>query len=356
MSLRHCCEQHRSIGTYTRTKYMTKHLEPVDNPTRRRLLSAAFTACLAGAGVSSCSPAGEYPNRLVTFIIPFPPGGLGDAACRRLTQRLSEIWKVPVPVDNRPGATGLLGAGFVARAPADGYTVMYTIPETLSIAKAARQATTFDPVDDFRPISLAVLSSVLLMVPAASPHKTFKEFIDYAKENPGKLNFGIQGAGSTFHLALEALKAAAAADIVAVAYKGAAPALTDLLSGQLDALMISTSASLPYVRSRELRALAVASKDRVPQAPDLPAISEIYPGYDFPVSIAVFARKGTPEAIIEKLSTDISKVMHEPDMAVWLDAVASKTSDVTPGEFEAQIANDVKLYKQLIDRAGIKLE
>jgi tripartite-type tricarboxylate transporter receptor subunit TctC len=335
---------------------MNRPEQTLDDPARRRLIGAAIMACLGGAGVSACSQTEDYPNRVVTFVIPFPPRGLGDAACRRLTQRLSEIWKVPVPVDNRPGATGLLGAGFVARAPADGYTVLYTIPETLSIAKAAGQATAFDPIGDFQPISLAVLSSVVLAVPAASPHKTFKDFIDYAKNNPGKLNFGVQGVGSSFHLALEALKAAAGVDIVAVQYKGAAPAMTDLLGGQLDAIMISTSVSLPYVRSGELRNLAVASRDRIPQVPDLPAISETYPGYDFPVNLAVFVRKGTSKAIVTKLSTDISKVMHEPAMTEWLGTVASQTTDLTPDEFEARIAKDVQLYRQLIERAGIKLE
>jgi len=329
---------------------------PRQHRTRRKVLIEALAAGLVGAGFSAQAQSGDYPAKAVTFIIPYPPGGLGDAACRRLALRLSDIWKVPVPVENKPGAAGLLGAGIVAKAPADGYTLMYTIPETLSITKAARQNPGFDPVGDFQPISLSVLSSVVLTVPADSPHKTFKDFIDYAKKNPGKLNFGIQGTGSGFHLALEALKAAAAVDIIAVPYKGAAPAMVDLLGGRLDAMMVSTSVTMPHVQAGKLRNIAIASKDRIAQAPGVPTIGETYPGYDFPVGLAVFVRNGTPKPIADKLTADIRRVMNEPAMVDWLASVASVTSNITPDEFRVRIAREVPTYQQLMDKAGIKLE
>ncbi len=341
---------------------MSKHTYPVikagtkAGAGRRRILGAALAAGFAGAGLPAWGQSGEYPTKAVTIVIPYPPGGLGDAACRRMAQRLSDIWKVPVPVENKPGAAGLLGAGLVAKAPADGYTLMYTIPETLSITKAARQNPGFDPVGDFQPISLSVLSSVVLTVPADSPHKTFKDFIDYAKRNPGKLNFGIQGTGSGFHLALEALKAAAGVDITAVPYKGAAPTMADLLGGRLDAMMVSTSVTMPHVQAGKLRNIAVASKDRIPQAPGVPTIGETYPGYDFPVGLAVFVRSGTPKPIVDKLTVDIRRVMNEPAMVEWLATVASVTSNITPDEFKARIAKEVPAYQQLMDKAGIKLE
>ena len=329
---------------------------PHQHRTRRKVLIEALAAALFGAGFSAQAQSGDYPAKAVTFIIPYPPGGLGDAACRRLALRLSDIWKVPVPVENKPGAAGLLGAGIVAKAPADGYTLMYTIPETLSITKAARQNPGFDPVGDFQPISLSALSSVVLTVPADSPHKTFKDFIDYAKKNPGKLNFGIQGTGSGFHLALEALKAAATVDIIAVPYKGAAPAMVDLLGGRLDAMMVSTSVTMPHVQAGKLRNIAIASKDRIAQAPGVPTIGETYPGYDFPVGLAVFVRNGTPKPIADKLTADIRRVMNEPAMVDWLASVASVTSNITPDEFRVRIAREVPTYQQLMDKAGIKLE
>lgn len=325
--------------------------------TRRRVLRATLATGLAGAGLGAAAQTGEYPNRTVNIILPYPPGGLGDAAARRMAARLSEIWKVPVPVENKPGAAGLLGAGLVAKAPADGYTLMYTIPETLSITKAAKATPGFDPVGDFQPIALVALSSVVLTVPADSPHKTFKDFIDWARRNPGKMNFGIQGTGSGFHLALEQLKARAGLDITAVPYKGAAPAMVDLLGGRLDAMMVSTSVTVPHVKSGKLRVIAVASKDRVPQIPDVPTIAESgFPGYDFPVGLAVFVRAGTPKPIVDKLSTDIRRVMHEPPMIEWLTSVMTVTSNMTPDEFKARIAREVETFGVLIEKAGIRLE
>ncbi|MGV3573424.1 MAG: Bug family tripartite tricarboxylate transporter substrate binding protein [Ramlibacter sp.] len=323
---------------------------------RRRAFGTALAAAWVTQGLPALAQATDWPRKAVTFVIPYPPGGLGDAACRRMAQRLAELWKVPVPVENKPGAAGLLGAGLVAKAPADGYTILYTIPETLSITKAARQNVGFDPVNDFQPIALTTLSSVVLTVPAGSPYKTFADFIDYAKKNPGKLNFGVQGTGSGFHLALEALKAAAGVDITAVPYKGAAPTMADLLGGRLDAMMVSTSVTLPHVQAGKLRNIAVASRERIPQAPGAPTIGETYPGYDFPVGLAVFVRSGTPRPIVDKLSTDIRKVMHEPAMTEWHTSMASVTTNLTPEEFKARIAKEVPMYQQLIDSAGIKFE
>ncbi len=324
---------------------------------RRRALHAAVAAGLAGTALGARAQAPDYPSKTVTILLPYPPGGLGDAAARRMAARLSELWKVPVPVENKPGAAGLLGAGLVAKAPADGYTLMYTIPETLSITKAARHNPGFDPVSDFQPIALTALSSVVLTVPADSPHRTFRDFVDWARRNPGKMNFGIQGTGSGFHLALEQLKSMAGLDIAAVPYKGAAPAMVDLLGGRLDAMMVSTSVTVPHVQAGKLRVIAVASKDRVPQMPDVPTIAESgFPGYDFPVGLAVFVRAGTPRPIVDRLSTDIRRVMQEPAMTEWLASVMTVTSPMSPEEFQARIADEVKRFGALIQKANIRLE
>ena len=260
-------------------------------------------------------------------------------------------------VDSKPGAAGLLGAGIVAKAPADGYTLLYTIPETLSITKAARTQPGFDPVNDFQPVALTALSSTVLTVPADSPHKTFRDFIDFARRNPGKLNFGVQGTGSSFHLALEQLKALSGTDITAVPYKGAAPAMTDLLGGRLDGMIVSTSVTLPHVQAGKLRVIAMTSKDRVPQMPGVPTIAESgFSGYDAPVGLGVLVRAGTPRPIVDKLSADIRRVMHEPAMVEWLATVATVTSNMTSEEFRARIQREVQTYGQLMDKAGIKLE
>lgn len=322
----------------------------------RRILLAAISAAALSAPLAAQAQA-DWPAKPVTMILPYPPGGLGDTVARRLSARLSEMWKVPVTVDSRPGAGGLLGAGLVAKAPADGYTLLFTIPETLSITKAAKSAQDFDPVEDFQPLALVTLSSTVLTVPAGSPHKTFAEFMDFARKNPGKLNFGIQGTGSGFHLALEQLKAMGGVNITAIPYKGAAPTMVDLLAGRIDGMMVSTSVTIPHVQSGKLRILAIASKDRVPQMPGVPTISESgLKGYDAPVGLAVYSRAGTPPAIVNRVSTDIRRVMHEPPMLEYLASVAAVTTDLTPAEFRERIQREVKTFAQLIEKAGIKLE
>ena len=324
----------------------------------RRALSALLFSGLLGAAVPIAAQSqADYPSKPVTIVLPYPPGGLADATSRRLAQRLSEIWKVSVVVDSKPGAAGLLGAGLVAKAPADGYNLLFTIPETLSITKAARTSAGFDPINDFQPVALTALSSTVLTVPADSPHKSFKDFMEFARKNPGKLNFGVQGTGSTFHLALEQLKAMSNTYITAIPYKGAAPALTDLLAGRLDGMIVSTSVTLPHVQAGKLRVIAIASKDRVPQMPGVPTIAESgYAGYDSPVGLGVLVRAGTPKPIVDKLSADIRRVMHEPAMVEWLSNVATVTSNITPEEFRARMQREVQTYGQLIDKAGIKLE
>lgn len=299
----------------------------------------------------------EWPGKPVTIVMPYPPGGLADNLSRRMAQRLSEIWKVSVVVENKPGAAGLMGAGLIARGPLDGQSVLFTIPETLSITKAARVQSGFDPITDLQPVALVALSSTVLTVPTASPHRTLKEFLDYARNHPGKLNFGVQGVGSSFHLALEQLKAMSGTDITAVPYKGAAPAVVDLLAGRLDGMIVSTSVTIPHVESGKLRVIAITSKDRIPQMPDIPTVAESgYAGYDSPVGLGVLVRAGTPRPIVDKLSTDIRRVMNEPAMLEYLGKVATVTSNITPDEFRARMQREVVTYAKLIETAGIKLE
>lgn len=326
-------------------------------PVFRKLLAAATFAGLSALLPLAAQAQGDWPSKPITMVLPYPPGGLADALSRRLSARLSEMWKVSIVVDSRPGAGGLLGAGLVAKAPADGQTLLFTIPETLSITKAARAKQDFDPVDDFQPVALVALSSTVLTVPAGSPHKSFAEFIDFARKNPGKLNFGVQGTGSGFHLALEQMKAMAGVDITAVPYKGAAPATVDLLAGRIDGMFVSTSVTIPHVQSGKLRVIAISSKDRVPQMPGVPTMSESgLAGYDMPVGLAIYLRAGTPPAIVNKAAADIRRAMNEPAMVEWLANVAAVTTQLTPAEFRDRIQREVRTFGQLIDKAGIKLE
>ena len=321
----------------------------------RRGLNCALLGTLALASLPlPAQVQQEFPSKAVTIILSYPPGGLGDSSARRLAQRLSEMWKVPVLVDSKPGAAGLLGAGIVAKAPADGHTILYIIPETLSVTKALhRTAAGFDPINDLQPVAITALSSTVLVVPFDSPHKTFKDLIEFARRNPGKLNFGIQGIGSAYHLAFEQLKAMSGTEIMPVPYKGAGLAISDLLARRLDGMIFTTSIAIPYVQTDKLRVLAVASADRISQMPAVPTIAESgYPGYDAPVALATMVRAGTPRHIVDKLSADIRKVMHEPAMVEWLAQISTVTSNLTPEEFKARMQREIASYQRIIDKVG----
>lgn len=323
---------------------------------RRALVALVLGGLFASALPQSARDQQAFPNKTVTIILSYPPGGLGDSSARRLAQRLSEMWKVPVLVDSKPGAAGLLGAGIVAKSPANGHTLLYIIPETLSVTKALRRTVPgFDPINDLQPIAITALSSTVLAVPFDSPHKTFKDFIEFARRNPGKLSFGVQGIGSAYHLAFEQLKSMSGTDITAVPYKGVGLAITDLLAGRLDGMIFSTSVAVPYIQSDKLRVLAIASGDRINQMPAVPTIAESgLAGYDAPVALGVMVRSGTPKPIVDRLSADIRKVMNEPAMVEWLAQLSAVTSNMTPDEFKARMTREIATYEQVIEKVGIQ--
>lgn len=315
---------------------------------------AAVLGLLVLLAVPCAAQAQGFPDRAVTIHLGYPPGGLGDSASRKMAQRLSEIWKVPVVVANKPGAAGLLAASIVATGPADGYNLLYIIPETLSVTKALRRPSPgFDPIDDLQPVALTALSSTVLAVPFDSPHRSFKDLIEFARKNPGKLNFGIQGIGSAYHLSMENLKTMAGADITMVSYKGVGLAITDLLAGRLDGMVFTTSVAIPHLEARKLRVLAIASGERIAQLPGVPTIAESgFPGYDVSVGLSVMVRAGTPRPIVDKLSADIRQVMNEPDMVKWLATVSTVTTNLSPDEFRERMQREMAGFVRTIEKVG----
>ena len=315
----------------------------------------AFVALIAFAG--SVLAQAAYPARSVTLINPYPPGGLADATARQLGIRLSILWKQPVIVDTRPGATGNLAATLVVGAPADGHTLLFTIPEALSITKASGASVGFDAAADLEPVALVALSSTVLVVNANSPIKSFADFMAYARANPGKVNFGSQGQGSSFHLALEQLKAWSGADIVHVPYKGAVAALTDLMAGRIDAMIATTTLAAPNVKSGKLRAIAVTSGERLSQFEGVPTVRESgFPRFEYPVGLGVFVRTGTPAALVERLNADIRKVMHDPSFVELLTQSAATTTDLTAAAFQKRWAQETEGYRQLIQESKIRFD
>ena len=299
----------------------------------------------------------DFPRRAVTLVNPYPPGGLADMTARQIAIRLSNLWKQPVIVDTRAGAAGNLAASFVANAPADGYSLLFTIPEALSITKASGVKVGFDPADDLEPVALVAQSSTVLIVNSASPFKDFAQFMAYAKANPGKLNFGSQGLGSSFHLALEQLKSMSGTDIVHVPYKGAAAVLTDLMGSRIDAMIATTSLAAPNVKAGKVRVIAVTSGTRLAQFDRVPTVSESgYAGFEYPVGLGVFVRSGTPAALVEKLNSDIRKVMHEQSFIDLLAESSSVTTNLQASEFQKRWTRETAGYRQLMQKSNIKLE
>ena len=299
----------------------------------------------------------DFPARTVTLVNPYPPGGLADSTARQLANRLSTVWKQPVIVDTKPGANGNLAASIVAKSALDGYTLLFTIPEALAITKASAVNVGFDPAADLEPVALVALSSTVLVVSADSPFRTFKELLDYAAKNPGKLNFGTQGQGSAFHLALEQLKIMSGTDIVHVPFKGAAQALTEIIAGRLDAMIVTTTLAVPNVQAGRIRVIAVTSGARLPQFAGVPTVAESgFAGYEYPVGLGVFTRAGTPRPIIERLNADIRKVMHEPDFLELLAQTATITANLTAGEYQARWKRETSQLQQLIVKANIRFE
>lgn len=325
------------------------------NPVKRAAALCGILVVVAAAQLVHAQS--DFATRQVILINPYPPGGLADAVARQLSSRISVLWKQPVVVDTRPGATGNLGAAIVAKAAPDGYTMLFTIPEALGITKASGANVGFDPAGDLEPVALVALSSTVLIVNADSKLKTFKDFMDFAAKNPGKLNFGTQGQGSSFHLALEQLKEMSGTDIVHVPYKGAAAALTDLLAGRIDAMIATTTLAAPNVKAGKVRAIAITSGERLTQFDGVPTVAESgYAGFQYPVGLGVFVRAGTPKALVDRLNADIRKVMHEASFLEILAASATVTTDLTASEFRVRWEKEVTQVQRLIAKANIKFE
>lgn len=324
------------------------------------MMTALRCLCACGLALALTSPglaADSFPSKVLTLVNPYPPGGLADSTARQLANRLSALWKQSVVVDTRPGANGNLAASIVAKSPPDGYTMLLAIPEALSITKASGANVGFDPAADLAPVALVAESSTVLIVAADSNFKSFKEFMDYAAANPGKATFGSQGQGSQFHLALERLKLMSGTDIVHVPYKGAAPALTDLMGGRIDAMIATTSLAAPNVKGGKVRVIAITSGTPLAQFPGVPTVADSgFAGFNYPVGLGIFVRAGTPRALIDQLNTDIRKVMHEPDLLDILAQSATTTTDLTATGFQARWARETQDLKQLIDKANIKFE
>ena len=297
----------------------------------------------------------EYPTKPIIIVVPFPPGGGVDRAGRLVGEKLRERWGQPVVVENRPGAAANIGAAYVAKAAPDGHTLLFTSPGPLVVNKTMFANLSYDP-DQFVPVTVLMSGANMLTVHPKVGANTLEELLAYARANPGKLNYGTQGAGSTAHLATELLQSSAGITMVHVPYKGTGPAVADLLAGQVEVMFLEYANAGPHVRAGKLKLIAVGSEKRHPLLPDVPALNEVVPGFVSTNWTAVVAPPGTPSGIATKLSSTMAEILKLPDVAKQLQDLNNDPIGNTPEQMAAFVRQESTRWGQVIRKAGIKAE
>lgn len=324
----------------------------------KRFLQATLrlTSALMLAAGAACASAQTYPTKPVRLVVPYPPGGIGDTLARELGTQLGIRLGQPVIVDNRPGASQMIGAEAVAKSPPDGYTLFLGSLSSLVLNVYSHKSMAYDPVKDFAPVSMFFSTPLYLVVNPSVPARNVQEFVAYAKANPGKISFGSIGTGSSLHLSGEMFKTAAGVDMLHVPYKGSVPAVTDLIGGQIQALFDAGTSSLPQVRGGKLRVLGVTSAKRASGTPDIPSIAETVPGYDASFWFAIFAPAGTPKPIIGRLSSEINDILKQPTLRDRYKGDGVELAGSTPEELAAQMRADLPRWTAIQKQAGVNPE
>ncbi|HWH41018.1 MAG TPA: tripartite tricarboxylate transporter substrate binding protein [Usitatibacter sp.] len=312
---------------------------------------------LALLAFASLARADDYPSKPIRFVVPYPAGGPLDTVARLLGQKVSESMKQPIIVDNRPGAGGNIGADFVAKAAPDGYTILMGAVATHAINPTLYSHIPYDPMADFMPVTQVASTPNVLVVNPSLPAKNVREFIAYAKANPGKLNFGSGSTGSAGHLAGELFKTMAGVDMTHVPYKGAGPAMQDLVAGQIQLMFDNLASSLGQIRAGKVRALAVTTAKRTSLAPDLPTIAESgLPGFDINTWFGVFVPAKTPQPIVDRLHAEFTRALAMPDVRQKMVDLGAEPVGSTPAEFAALIRSEKDKYARVIKASGAKVD
>ena len=310
---------------------------------------------LASLFASATFAQDAYPNRPVRIIVPFPAGGVADALPRIVGEKLTAKWGQPVVIENKVGAAGNIGMGEGARAAPDGYTLVLAPTGNLTVNPTLFPNLPFDTRRDFTPITLLAESPNVLVVNPSVPAKNFHDFVEYAKANPGKLNFSSPGEGSGAHLAGELLNQEAGIQTVHIPYKGLAPAVNDLVGGQVQYMFAGISTVIQQIKAGKLVALAIASPKRNAQLPDVPTVAESgLPGFDVTSWYGIVVRTGTPQAIIDKVNRDMVEALRMPDVKAKLADLGLEPVGDTPAQFAAVIDAETKKWVAIVEKAHIK--
>ena len=317
----------------------------------KRIL-AAFFALAAGAALAQH----PWPARPVTIVVPYPPGGSNDVFARELGKRLSDTWKIPVIVDNRPGAGGSIGAALVAKAKPDGYTICL-LSSSFTTNAAVHKDLPFDPVNDFAPVAMVAKGPMLLTVSNKLPVSSTLELFALARKDPGKLNYGSSGLGSTNHFATELLMDAAKIRMTHIPYKGMSPAVTDLIAGHVDVLVASAPSIYPQVKAGKVKALGVTSAGPSVVVPGLPPVAQMgAPGYSFELWWGILAPKDTPPDTVIQINIDVNRILESPEMKQTLLHEGAEPAPMSAAAFAATVKREIEGWKRVAKSANIQAE
>ena len=328
-------------------------------PHRRLWIARALA--VGALGIAPTLPAvaqatTDWPTKPVKLLVPFPAGGGVDNMARIVTDRLSQQLGQPIVVENQGGGGGTIASSVVARAPADGYTLIFHSVSGAVVNAVTLKNLKYDPVNDFTPVTLVSRFPLVMVTNADFPARDLKEFIGVLKANPGKYSYGSSGVGTSIHLASELFKSMAGVDIVHVPYKGTVAVMPDLIAGRVAMLIDGVPPQLPHIAAKKVKALAVTTTTRADVLPDVPAVNEVLPGYDIPFWTAIFAPANTPRAVVEKIAAEVKKAVEHPETAKKLKASGIEGVGSTPAEFDAYWRKQLAVYGKIAQDSNIKVD
>jgi tripartite-type tricarboxylate transporter receptor subunit TctC len=335
-------------------------LSGTPSPERRGKLARHFLSLLVlglALALALDAAAQTYPTKPIRLIVPFPPGGSADILARAIGQKAGEGLGQSLVIENRPGAGTAIGAEALAKSPPDGYAIMIGTVSSHAINPAVNPKLPFDPVKDFTPVSLVASIPFAMVVHPSVPAKTVQEFIALARAKPGTLNYSSAGNGTSNHLAGELLKSMARIDIVHIPYKGSAPALNDLIAGQVLLMFDLVLTAAPHVKSGAVRGLAVTGAQRSAVLPELPTVAESgLPYYEVSAWFGIFAPAGVPRPVVERLNAEFVKALRDPDLRQRLASQGAEPLTSTPAEFSAYLRSEIDKWAQVVRAAGMKVD
>jgi len=325
-------------------------------------LKLTLNRCLAGLvflmGMSASLAAdNDFPNKALSVVVAYAPGGQGDVFARLVSERLSTVYKQTVVVDNKPGVSGTIGTKFVAKAKNDGYTLLLGQTGEITVNRLLVKDMGYDPMKELVPVVLIGNAPLIMLAPIDAPYNTVAEFIQQAKAKPDQFSYGSVGAGTPGHLSAVALGLGAKINMVHIPYKGVGPLLTDLMAGRLQAFFSSASAAMPHIKGGKLKALAVTTPKRMNSLPQVPTVAESgLPGFSYTLWGGLFAPAGTPESVIDSLNKEVNLILAMPDIKTRLDADNVSVPKNTPAEFAEYVKAEAAKFEKLVKEANIKAD